>query len=112
MDTVEPHPHAFADSVWPFSDPVNALAISTTRVFHENYPVLRVSHDYDGDWQVLCDTTVESRHGLVVCLGCCFQRDRTIGELADLPRGWIAWRDYVGGPWSREMKVPEDEDEA
>ncbi len=112
MDTVEPHPHKFADSDWPFPYPINSLAISTTRVFREGYPILRVTHDYDGDWQVLCDTTNDSQHGLVVCLGCCFQRDRTIGELSDLPLGWAAWRDFVGGPWHRQMSAPEDDDVA
>ena len=108
MDTVELHPHEFQESDWPFPYPINSLAISTTRVIRENYPILRVSHDYDGDWQVLCDTTNDSKHGLVMCLGCCFQRDRTIGDLADLPLGWTAWRDYVGGSWHREQKAPED----
>ena len=41
---------------------------------------------------------------------CAYQKDKTIGELADLPLGWTAWRDYVGGPWEREQK-PEEEDE-
>ena len=111
METVQAHPHSFPEADWPFPYPVNSLAISTTRVFQENLPILRVSHDYDGDWQVLCDTTVDSAHGMVVCLGCCYQRDPTIGEQAGLPLGWTAWRDYVGGPWLREKKAPEDEDE-
>jgi hypothetical protein len=111
METVEDHPHSFLPSEWPFSDPPNVLAISTTKVFDENLPILRVSHDYDGDWQVLCGTTTEIEYALVVCLGCAFQRDMSIGELADLPRGWTAWRDYVGGPWDREQKELEDDDD-
>jgi hypothetical protein len=110
MDTVEKHSHSFAESEWPFSDSMNAVAISTTRVFREEYPILRVSHDEDGDWQVLCGTTTESEHAIVVCLGCAYARDKSIGELADMPRGWTAWCDYVGAAWEREMKESEDEE--
>ena len=109
MDTVAIHSHDFADAEWPFTDPTNTVAISTVRVFREGFPILRVSHDPDGDWQVLCDTTVEPSDGLVVCLGCAYQRDKSIGELADLPRGWTAWRDSVGGRWHRELSPADDE---
>ena len=110
MDTVKKHSHSLPESEWPFSDPDNAVAISTKRVFREGYPILRVSHDYDGDWQVLCGTTTDQEQAMVVCLGCAYQRDKSISELADMPRGWTAWRDYVGAPWEREMKEPEDEE--
>ncbi|MDQ3286665.1 MAG: hypothetical protein M3Q42_00120 [Pseudomonadota bacterium] len=109
METVAPHPHAFDEADWPFAEPVNALSVSTVRVFREGYPVLRVSHDEDGDWQVLCDTTINLEHCVVVCLGCCYQRDSTLGEIADLPLGWTAWREFVGGPWSREPKSEDDD---
>src|SRR5262245_46472671 len=111
MDTVEAHEHDFPRSEWPFADPENVVAISTVQVFRQRLPILRVSHDHDGDWQVLCGTTQDTKDAIVVCLGCAYQRDKTIAELADLPRGWTAWREYVGGPWKREQKPPE-EDEA
>ena len=110
MDTVEQHEHEFPESEWPFLDPENVVAISTVQVFRQGFPILRVSHDYDGNWQVLCGTTVDMKDAIVVCLGCAYQIDKTIAELADLPPGWTAWRDYVGGPWEREQK-PEEEDE-
>jgi len=110
MSTVKLHEHNFPKSEWPFLDPENSLAISTVQVFRQGLPILQVSHDYDGDWQVLCSTTSDVKDGIVVCLGCAYERDKTIAELADLPRGWTAWRDYVGGPWQREQNPP-DEDE-
>jgi|RhiMethySRZTD1v2_1073278.scaffolds.fasta_scaffold3796832_1 hypothetical protein len=110
MATVEPHEHDFRKSEWPFADPVNAVAISTVQVFRQGLPIRRVSHDQDGDWQVLCGTTVDVKDAIVVCLGCAYQRDMTIGELADLPLGWTAWRDHVGGPWEREEKPPDEDD--
>ena len=107
MSTVAVHPHSFSESEWPFADPINTLAFTTTRVLREGYPVLLVTHDEDGDWQFMCTTTNDSEHGLIVCLGCAYERDRTVAEVADLPRGWQAWRDFVGGPWDR---VPRERD--
>ena len=109
MRFVEEHGHRFEKWEWRFSDPENRAAFSTTRVVRENYPVLLVSHDENGDWQFLCDTTTDTKHLLVVCLACAFQRDRTIGELADLPTGWMATREYVGAPWYREKSPPEND---
>jgi hypothetical protein len=91
------HRHSFVDSEWPFSDPINTAAFTTVRVVRDGYPVLLVSHDEEGDWQMLCGTTNDTADALVVCLGCAYQRDRSIGELADLPpgcgaRGLIATR--------------------
>src|SRR5688500_9290883 len=110
MDTVEQHEHDFPKSEWPFSDPENVVAISTVQVFRRGFPILDVSHDYNGDWQFLCGTTSEAKDGIVVCIGCAYQKDKTIGELADLPLGSTVWRDDVGGPWEREQKA-EEEDE-
>ena len=105
MDTVEQHEHNFPKSEWPFSDPENVAAISTVQVFRQGFPILHVTHDDDGGWQVLCGTTSDVKDGIVVCLGCAYEHDKTIGELADLPLGWIAWREHIGAPWQREEKV-------
>jgi len=111
MDTVEEHPHAFSQSDWPFSEPTNTMAFTTRPVLNDGHPVLLVSHDQDGDWQFMCTTTNDSADGLIVCLGCAYQRDSTLAEVADLPVGWQAWRDYVGGPWDKVPREP-DPDEA
>jgi hypothetical protein len=103
MAAPETHLHDFAAADWPFADPINTTAISTKRVFVDSFPILLVTHDDDGDWQILCGTTNAPEDGLVVCLGCAYQRDRTIGALADLPRGWSAWRDAKDAPWIRGL---------
>lgn len=108
---MDEHDHQFAASDWPFSDPTNTVAISTRQVLKEGYPVLLVSHDLDGDWQVLCGTTTNVEDALVVCLGCAFENNRSIGALADMPRGWTAWRDSPDDPWVREPKEPEPDEE-
>jgi hypothetical protein len=110
-DRVDEHEHLFSANDWPFSDPTNVVAISTRQVVREGYPVLRVSHDFDGDWQVLCGTTTDVKDALVVCLGCAYQRNPSIGALADMPRGWTAWRDSPDDPWKREPKEPESDEE-
>ena len=72
--------------------------------------VLLVTHDHDGDWQVLCGTTNEPEDGRIVCFGCAYQRNRSIAELADLPRGWRAWREDANAPWTREQKELEEDE--
>jgi hypothetical protein len=101
------HSHTFDQSEWPFDEPTNVAAFGTVRVFREDYPILYVSHDHDGDWQILCGTTNDLEHAMVVCLGCAFQKDPTIGQLADLPIGWIARRESVNHPWVREHTEPQ-----
>ena len=102
METVAAHGHGFSDQEWPFADSPNAATITTVRVIEDAFPILLVSHDDDGDWQVLCGTTNESGDGRILCLGCAFDRDRSIGQLADLPLGWRAWRKAPGSAWQRE----------
>ncbi len=98
------HAHTFDASRWPFSGPINTSAISTKQVMRDSLPILLVTHDDDGDWQVLCGTTDEPADAMVICLGCLFDRDPTIGELADLPHGWRAWRASPSSPWVREAR--------
>ena len=59
-----------------------------------------------GPDQCSCDFD-SSGCALVVCLGCAYERNPSIGPLADMPRGWAAWRDSPDGPWTREPKDPE-----
>src|SRR5581483_4483831 len=105
------HGHRFTDAEWPFEDSHDLAVITTIRVL-EGAPVLRVTHDHDGDWQILCGTTTNTEDARIVCFGCAFERNREIAALADLPRGWSAWREDVASPWIRERKEWEDEDES
>lgn len=109
MDTVAAHPHNFDEAAWPFADPMNAVAFSTRQVVERGYPVLRVSHDYDGDWQILCGTSIDVKDLVVVCFACAYQRDQSIAELAQMPRGWTAWRNCIGAVWELEQKAEEDD---
>lgn len=108
METVKTHDHSFDPGEWPFEDPILTAVISTRQVSRLGYPILRVCHDADGDWQILCGTTNEPSDALVVCLGCAYQQDKTIGELADLPTGWAAHRKTPGSKWIREQLDEEE----
>ncbi len=86
---------------WPFADSPNTASITTRQVL-EGAPVLLVTHDADdGSWQFLCGTTNDSEDARVVGLGQMYNRDSTLGELADLPEGWRAFRSAAGLPWNR-----------
>jgi len=111
METVEYHDHEFDSNQWPFQDPINSATISTKQVFEFGYPILRVCHDGDGDWQILCGTTNDPVDGIVVCLGCAYEKDNSIGELSDLPLGWNAWRKDISSKWVREESLNDEEDD-
>jgi hypothetical protein len=104
------HRHHFDD--WPFPDSVQTLSYCTTKVAHENYPVLSVTHDHDGDWQFLDATTHHPGEPVLLCLGCVYERDATLADIADLPRGWRAYRSAIGAVWECWEKPAEaDEDD-
>jgi hypothetical protein len=95
------HFHKFHDDEWPFQDAVNTAAFTTHRVVNENCPILAVLHEHNGDWQFFSETTTSKKGLLIICLGCVFEKDRTIGEVADLPFGWKAWRETPSSAWER-----------
>lgn len=72
-------------------------------------PVLQVSHDWEGDWQFLDATTEQPEDCVILCLGCVYEKDQTLSQIADLPAGWSAWRTQVGGAWERGENPPYDE---
>jgi hypothetical protein len=91
-------------SDWLFADPPNVATLTTRKVL-EGYPILLVTHDLDdGAWQFLCGTTNDDADGRVVGLGTIVDQDPSVIELADLPRGWRAWRRSPEDSWQRELR--------
>jgi len=105
-EAVSNHVHRFEPKEWPFQEASNTVAFTNHRVLRENHPVLLVSHDHEGDWQFLCGGE-DPGECLIVCLGCAFENDKTVGLVADLPAGWIAWRSSVTERWQREPREEE-----
>lgn len=101
---MELHDHEHAATDWSFADAVDKKVITTRPVLEEQHPILRVSHDADGDWQLLCGTTTADTDARAACFGCMFDKDRTLAELADLPLGWTATRPTAGAAWTREKQ--------
>lgn len=103
MRRISGHDHA-TDS-WVFDDPPNR-AVITTRPVIEGHPIIEVHHDFDGDWQFLCGTTVQPEDGRVACLACIVANEPAVSQLADLPTGWYAWRSAPTQPWTRVQPDP------
>jgi hypothetical protein len=64
--------------------------------------VLLVFHEQDGDWQFLSSLEANASEVLHIHLSHLLDADATLGEVADLPLGWKAWRLSVGEEWIRE----------
>ncbi len=89
---------------WRFGDLPNLAVITTRSIVHDGAWVAQVSHDADdGGWQFHDnepgDPTVQD--ATVVALRSMVSRDGTLNDLADLPKGWRAWRDDPAAPWQR-----------
>jgi hypothetical protein len=74
---------------WPFADPSDTLVFTTQPVL-DGAPVRDVYHDQDGDWQILCGTTVAPEDGRLVHFAHLVEMTPSLASLADLPRGWSA----------------------
>ncbi|HEX8425035.1 DUF4262 domain-containing protein [Hymenobacter sp.] len=88
------------------------LGVFTTRQVLEGQPILRVSHDTDGDWQFLCDTTSDVADLKIVALEEVIQRDASINNLFQLNYGWSAWRETLEDAWETWEKDINEAEEA
>jgi len=87
---------------WPFDQAPNVAAITTRQVIKEGLPILRVTHYSDDDsWAFVCGTTDKTEDGRVIGMGTALKLDPSLRTVADLPPGWTAWREKVGGAWHR-----------
>ena len=88
--------------VWPFADPPDRRVYTTRFVVDNDFPILVVSHDPDGEWEFLCGTTDKPKDAREILLGEVVDLDERLLEVADLPVGWRALRADPGGPWMQE----------
>ena len=83
-------------SVWPFDQTPNTAAITTQQVL-EGHPVCLVVHYADDHSRAFqCGTSNEVEDGRVFSMEEAVALDPSIVEIADLPPGWIAWREQPG----------------
>ena len=92
---------------WKFYDPPNTACFTTTFVL-DGSPILRVYHDYDGDWQFHGSNDHPATDSVckLVCLGDIIKLDASIIQLNDLPCGWQAERQQKSSSWRRSKNHP------
>jgi hypothetical protein len=89
-------------SAWPFDQPENCAAITSTHVLQEGQDITRVSHDLDDHgWQFLHGGEMQTSDAMVVLLKNIVAHDPTVLQVADMPPGWVAVRTHRGAPWQK-----------
>jgi hypothetical protein len=74
--------------------------------------ILLVSHDADDHgWQFIGTSEASMADAMLVALEEIVEIDPTVLEIADLPPGWRAIRERVGGAWLRSEHAPVAKDE-
>lgn len=90
---------------WPFEDPENVAVITTHKIMKRQSPILYVSHDDDdGMWQFLDGGDVSESDARILGLKEVIDIDPSLVQLADLPIGWVAWRETKFNQWIREKR--------
>lgn len=102
MKKVEAHPHTYDKNSWPFSFEDNVGAVTTKFVMSGEHPIVEVLHWDDGDWQFMCNTTDNADDGMVVCMGCLFEKFPWISKFQDLKPGFVAFLNEESGEWLTE----------
>jgi hypothetical protein len=94
---VRPH----VNTNWPFDQEPLTATVTSRQVIEGGLPILQAVHySDDGSWAFTCGTTNNSADLLLVALKNLVALDPTICQIAKLPIGWSATRQFVGGPWS------------
>ncbi len=87
---------------WPFDQPPNCVAITTTQVLKEGHDITHVYHDEDDHgWQFHYAGEKSTSDAMVVSMQTIAEYDSTVMEVADLPVGWVAIRERRGALWNR-----------
>jgi hypothetical protein len=97
---------------WPFDQPRHCATFTMRQILDGLEPILLVSHDADDHgWQFIGTSDASIADAKLVCLEEIVRLDPTVLEIADLPPGWQAIRERVGGSWTRREHPPVAEDE-
>jgi hypothetical protein len=87
-------------AVWPFPEPARSSAWTTKRIVAGG-PVLAIHHEDDGQWQFVDEGPFEEEDAAFVHLGHFVEHHPWVVEFADLPIGWMAYREDPTSPWQR-----------
>jgi hypothetical protein len=103
------HDHPSAED-FRFSADRHTGVFTCRHVWANGRPILRVSHDAEGDWQFLCDEdhTDAAADCLLVCLEHIVSRDPSVNELATMCTAHVATRERLDAPWKIEDETPDN----
>jgi len=106
-DSIRRDTERFPD--WRFTDKPHTKVFTSKAIQEGKEWVTYVTHDLsDGAWQILGETGIESGGPELACLHHMVEKDPTLAELADLPKGWFAERAAPGKPWERFESEPDE----
>lgn len=92
-----------------FSEARNLGVFTTRQWLEDDKPIVRVVHDYDGDWQFLTgDQILEDAR--IVAFEEMTLRDATLNEVFSLDYGEYAERAFIGGEWTKGTVGYKDEE--
>ena len=87
---------------WPFDLPPNCAVYTTKQIMKDGVKITRVFHDEeDHGWQFHHHGEWDMIDSMLVALKNVIALDDSILEVADLPPGWMAEREFYGRPWKR-----------
>ncbi len=96
---------------WRFADKPHTKVFVSKAILQDKEWITYVTHDLsDGAWQIVGETGIESEGPELACLHHMIEKDPTLAELADLPRGWYAERSTPGEAWERFEHAPETDE--
>jgi len=85
-----------------FHETRNLVVFTTRQWLKKNKPILKVVHDYNGDWQFLTGDQILSDARLIA-LEELIKQDVTLNEVFNLNYGEEAERSFIGDVWRRSV---------
>lgn len=94
---------------WPFPCDPNTRVFVSRCVVEDRAAIVRAYHELDGDWQFIGPVDDPNEDGVKVsCFHCTVERDGTLRALAELPKGWMAWREKISDDWQTQL-IPDSD---
>ena len=88
---------------YEFIDEKNTMVITTKNIVNKEKSIMLVSHDEDdGMWEFLEGEEVKEEDAMIISLYEMVNIDPTVNQVADLPLGWIAYRDVEQDKWIKQ----------
>ncbi|MSU63554.1 MAG: hypothetical protein EXS31_14350 [Pedosphaera sp.] len=94
---------------WPFKDPRDAEAFTSTEVLARRVEIVKVIHDGENEWHLLPPEGYISEDLALETLETIYHLDSSIAALGDLPLGWQAKRRTLSDPWVRGARTPDSD---